>query len=436
MKFLLPVLLFLGLLVQTGRADEYTFKPEEAERKPYHFGGYLEFRPVLIGVDKNASLYKANLFDKNPPNPMMEYNGRFWFDGSIQKGIAGFYVQTSTDYTQSDIVTATSKTKAYQTYLSLKPSSSFTIDAGKKTSKWGKGYAWNPAAFVDRPKDPNDPELALEGYEIASADYIKSFSGPLKTFSFTPVILPAYGDINNNDFGRMDHLNFAAKTYFLLYDTDIDLMFLTGGSKTARYGFDFSRNIGTSLEVHGEFALIDHFKKTLVDANGSVIQRTYDAVNYVLGLRYLSARNTTYILEYYYQGTGYSPRQMYNFFSFVDKGYDAFVLTGDTRALAKAGSAVQGTQANYGMLTPETNYLYLRVSQQEPFDIVYFTPALTWIYNVSDRSFSITPELLYAPITNLELRLRTSFLVAGQKNSEFGEKQNDWRAELRVRYYF
>ena len=48
----------------------------------------------------------------------------------------------------------------------------------------------------------------------------------------------------------------------------------------------------------------------------------------------------------------------------------------------------------------------------------------------------MTPELLYAPITNLELRLRTGFLVAGQRNSEFGEKQNDWRAELRVRYYF
>ncbi len=437
MKRLAPALFIFCLLVGTVRgAEDYTFSAAEAETKPYHFGGYLEFRPDLIGVDKNASVYKAKLFDKNPPNPMMEYNGRFWFDASFQKGIAGFYLQTSSDYTQSEVVTATSETKAYQAYLSLKPSSSLTVDAGKKTSKWGKGYAWNPAAFVDRPKDPNDPELPLEGYEIASADYIKSFSGPLKTFSFTPVILPAYGDANNNDFGKMDHLNFAAKAYFLLYDTDMDVMFLTGGSKTARYGFDFSRNIGTSLEVHGEFALIDHFKKVLFDANGNVSQRNYNAVNYVLGLRYLSALNTTYILEYYHQGTGYSPRQMYNFFSFVDTGYNAFLLTGNTQAIAKAGSATQGTQANYGILTPETNYLYLRVSQQEPFDIVYFTPALTWIYNLNDRSFSITPELLYAPITNLELRLRSGFLVAGQKNSEFGEKQNDYRVELRARYYF
>jgi hypothetical protein len=34
------------------------------------------------------------------------------------------------------------------------------LDAGKKVVKWGKGYAWNPVAFVDRPKNPEDPEEA------------------------------------------------------------------------------------------------------------------------------------------------------------------------------------------------------------------------------------------------------------------------------------
>jgi hypothetical protein len=75
------------------------------------------------------------------------------------------------------------------------------------------------------------------------------------------------------------------------------------------------------------------------------------------------------------------------------------------------------------------------VSQSEPFDILYFTPSLTWIYNLSDRSFSISPELLYTGITNLELRLKGT-LLAGESLSEYGEKQNDYRIELRVRYYF
>jgi hypothetical protein len=458
MRLLFSALLLFCLFARVVQAaEEYTFNLSEIEKKPYNVGGYLEFRPVLFGVDQNATLSKLSLFDKNVGDTILQYNGRLWIDANIQKGIAGFYLQLNTAYQQSDVVSAAVETTPYQAYFSLKPSSWLTIDTGKKTSKWGKGYAWNPAAFVDRPKDPDDPELALEGYVIASADYIKSFSsGPLRTFSFTPVILPAYGDIGDNvislknknpkidvilpvdgainaDFGETGHLNVAAKAYFLLYDTDIDVMFLTGGSKTPRYGFDFSRNIGTNLEVHGEFAFISDFQKVLVDASGNTYEKTYDAVNYVLGTRYLSTLNTTYIFEYYFQGTGYSSEEISDYFTFIDNGYDIFLSSGNSQPLAKAAALAQ--QGGYGRFTPERHYLYLRISQSEPFDVLYFTPALTWIYNLSDKSFSITPELLYAPITNLELRLRAGFLV-GAKDSEFGEKQNDYRLELRARYYF
>ena len=147
------------------------------------------------------------------------------------------------------------KTDLYEGFLSLNPSSSWKIDAGKKTFKWGKGYAWNPVAFIDRPKDPDDPEVGMEGFFALSADYTKSFDGPLKTVSFTPVLQPVYDHINA-EFGKKDYLNLAGKLYLLLYDTDIDLIFLTGGSRTTRYGADFSRNMGTNWEIHGEIAYI------------------------------------------------------------------------------------------------------------------------------------------------------------------------------------
>lgn len=38
-------------------------------------------------------------------------------------------------------------------------------------------------------------------------------------------------------------------------------------------------------------------------------------------------------------------------------------------------------------------------------------------------------------MTNLELRFRTTFIIDA-KNTEFGEKQNDYRIEFRVGYYF
>jgi len=84
---------------------------------------------------------------------------------------------------------------------------------------------------------------------------------------------------------------------------------------------------------------------------------------------------------------------------------------------------------------PMRDYLYFRASWNEPFDILYFTPAVFSIINLNDQSLSITPELWYNPITNLQLRLRGAFLLGGN-DTEFGEKQNDYKVELRARYYF
>jgi hypothetical protein len=301
---------------------------------------------------------------------------------------------------------------------------------GKATQKWGKGYAWNPVAFVDRPKDPEEPDLAREGFWMASADYIKSFDGPLKTLSITPVILPVYDQIND-EFGKINELNFAGRLYLLLYDTDIDLVFLSGGSKTPRFGFDFSRNISTNFEVHGEFAYINNFKQKTIDEQGKVSESKFDAKSYLLGMRYLTKADTTFILEYYHNGMGYTQDEIGSFFSLVDKSYETYLSSRNRGSLTKA----QSLAVNYGGVNPMKDYLYLRVTQKDPFNILYFTPALTSIINLDDGSFSLAPELTYTGIKNLEVRLKAMANV-GHNGSEYGEKPSDYRLELRVRYYF
>jgi len=424
--FLLSRFTFHSLLY----AEEYKFDASEVEKKPYHIGGYLEFYPILFSFDKNAALYKLNFYNRNMGDTTKQYNGNLQLEGSLEKGISRLYVKTYTNHNNS-YQGETTKTTIFEGYGSLKPSSSLIMEFGKKTLNWGKGYAWNPTAFLDRPKNPDDPELSREGYIVASMDYTKSFSGALKTFTFTPVLMPVYSGVND-DFGEVDHLNAASKFYFLFYDTDIDLMFLTGRSKTTRYGMDFSRNITTALEIHGEFSLINGYAQTSVDSNGNQFQRSYNAKNYLIGMRYLIKQDTTYIMEYYRNGTGFNSKEMRDYFSFIDKGYATYMKTDNTYQLNKTATLFQGP---YGRINPATNYLYLRVSQKDPFDILYYTPAITLIANVDDKSFSLAPELTYTGITNLEIRLRTIFLV-GQKGSEFGEKQNDYRIDLRIRYYF
>jgi hypothetical protein len=410
--------------------EKYFFDASEIEKKSYHVGGYAEARPVLFLPDKNAALYKLNYYNHPAGKTMEEYNLRLQLEGSYEKDIYRFYAKTNTDY-KNAYSGESERSVFYEAYGSLKPSPSLKLDVGKKTLKWGKGYAWNPVAFLDRPKDPNDPELPLEGYIMATADYIRSFGGPLKTLSFTPVLMPVYDHVNDS-FGQNNNLNAAGKLYLLLYDTDIDLIFLTGGSKTTRYGADFSRNITTNLEVHGEFAYTRDHQKTFIDRNGISYLNEYNTSSYLLGLRYLTAIDTTYIFEYYHGGTGFTEDEMKNYFAFINKGYQSYLSTGSDALLQRA---VTLTENNYGRINPMRNYLFLRVSQKEPFDILYFTPAITGMFNWDDGGFNLSPEAVYTRIRNLELRLKATFIIAG-RDSEFGEKPNAYRFEFRAGYYF
>lgn len=414
--------------------DEYQFDlseiEKEIEKKPYHIGGFLEFRPVLFGLDRDSVLCRLKFFHQDEGETLEQYDLGLRLEGSYEKGIASAHFRAEGllryDYEGWD-----DDVKLLDAYVSLKPSPRLSFDAGKKVDQWGKGYAFNPVAFVARPKDVDDPTEPLEGYFLADADLIRSFEGTLKTLAFTPVFLPVMDNIND-DFGREKGLNFAAKLYMLFWDTDIDFLFFTGESRSTRYGFDFSRNIKTNFEIHGEAAWITDFTKKSIDSRGRLSTEESDVLQALLGIRYLTSNRITFIAEYYHNGGGIREEDAQNFFQFVNRAYAQFLSTGDSSQLNQAAQLSQGTLAT---AKPMRDYLYFRASWAEPFDILYFTPAVFSIVNLNDQSLSVTPELTYAPKTNLQLRLRSAFLVGG-KNTEFGEKANDYKVELRVRYFF
>jgi hypothetical protein len=280
-------------------------------------------------------------------------------------------------------------------------------------------------------KSPEDPALALEGFTVLTADYIRTFSGPLQVMSVTPVLLPVFGDLNQS-FGERGHLNVAGKMYVLLLDTDIDVMFLTGGSRRARFGMDFSRNLRSNLEVHGEMTHVPHDVSSILEPAGTLAQRERPATSLVLGLRYLTEANTTYIVDYFRNGAGYAPGEMEAYFEFIGHGYESWTVSGDQRVLTLASRA---TEAGYGRMNPMRNYLYGRVNQPDAFGILYLTLGASTIVNADDGSYSLLPEVQYKPIENLELRWVANIQRGGSR-TEFGEKQADVRFELRARYYF
>lgn len=425
---LVPLLFFTALSVSAQ--EPYTFDISEIVKKDFHFGGYAEFRPIVFGLDKDSRFYLLKFYNQTVGSAVAEYNWLALLDLNYEKGVFAAKIRTNTEVKKSSFGWS-HQIALFEVFGSVKPTLFFHLDIGKKRLKWGKGYAWNPSAFLDKPKDPNDPELALEGFTVISLDYTRSFRGPLKTLSLTSVLLPVFDGVNTK-FSEQEGFSFGGKIYMLFFDTDIDLMFLTGGSVPGRFGLDFSRNITSNLEVHGEFAIIPDFQKSYFGSEGQIYWEKYSSKSLLVGIRLLTKTDTTFIMEYYRNGQGYKKAEMMDYYHLVDTAYTSFLAMGE-EGLFNEVSGPFGL--NYRIFSAMKDYLYLRVSQKEPFSILYFIPSITGIVNLDDGSFSASLEFLYNPVTNLELRLRGTILN-GKQGSEFGEKQNTFRMELRGRYYF
>lgn len=411
-----------------GAEDEYSFDAAAFEKKPFEWSGYAELRAERFRLDRDNALYQLNFFDQEARSYLNRATGALEVSGVYRQGIATIQATAHAE-AADDESGSQQQTRLYEGYATLEPATGARLEAGKRVLRWGKGYAFNPVAFVERPKDPNDPELSREGFVLLGGSVVRSFDGPLRTIAFAPVLVPTTDHVNE-EFGAGNHANPAARLSLLYRDTDIDFLVLGNGARSTRYGFDFSRNLATNVEIHGEWARVTDAAKPVLDVGGTATQ-TADASSYLLGVRHLSARDTTTIVEYYYNGTGYTQSEMRDYFAFVHGAYDQFLANGDATPLARA----RALQSAYARPNPMRRYFYLRMSQKEPFDILYFTPAFTVIANLDDHSYSAAPELIYTGITNLELRLRV-FVLAGDRLTDFGEKQNDRRIELRMRYYF
>jgi hypothetical protein len=422
--FILSTLIWFPVNVQA--AEEFSFDASEFEKKPYEVFGYGELRYEHFELDQSSAGYILGSLDQTGRKTLDRTTGAVELTGRYTKNRFTVDATLHSQY-QHDELADEEQTSLYEGFGRYQPNSSFIVEAGKRVLRWGKGYAWNPIGFVERPKDPNDPDLSREGYVLATLDYIKSFNSDLHTIAITPVFLPVTEDINK-DYGKTDQYNLAAKAYFLYKNTDIDVAVLSEGSRSARIGMDASRNITTNFEVHGEWAYLREVQKPVIAESGATEIETGGANQLLLGLRYLTESETTYILEYYYNGAGYGEAQLKDFYSSVRTAYED-----DNQSLLSTFKRTGAEQ--YLQRNPGRQYLYLRASNKEPFDILYFVPAITLIANLEDQSYSLTPELLYTGVNNLELRLK-AYILQGDAYTEFGEKPNDNRLEVRARYYF
>ena len=422
-------LLLPGLPGITAHGDEFSFDIEEFESSPFEWNGYAEIQYDHLDLDGDAAFYTLNFFN-DPRTSLDRCTGTLQLELHYKRESLAFNAVLNA-WASEDALQGSDSADIFEAVLSLKPSSNITLDLGKKMFKWGKGYAWNPVGFINRPKDLNNPEESMEGYTGVELDLIKSFDMPLQTLALTIAALPVTEDIND-DFGKTGPTNFAAKLYLLYEDTDIDLALFSGGSRTTRYGIDFSKNLAVNFEVHGEYARLTDLEQVYIDHAGTQAARQRSINQYLLGLRYLTKNDITTILEYYHNGAGFSQKEIERFYELVGRAEEEFIQT-DSESLLRQAKSVAGK--GYGAPQAGRNYLYLKMNQKEPFDLLYFTPGIIGIFNLDDHSWSLSPEVVYTGFTNWNIRARCTFMGGG-RFTEFKEKQIRNKAEIRIRFYF
>jgi hypothetical protein len=423
---IIPILIFFLIISTASHAEDYSFeipKPDE-KKEAFELSGNLDMKYSVLKSRKSSPAYKLQYFDQELSDTLSSYRMNLYLNGDYQARDIGVHVKTYSEYHDQDNQT---DFKFYELYGDLNLSVNSFLLLGKKTYNWGKGYAFNPVGYVNPKKDPENPELPQEGTFSFNYEYSKSFqSEVIKNTAFDLIVIPSDKTINNKTSETKD-ADIAAKLYFLLWNTDIDFMGYYSRTDSKNIGFDFSRNISTNLEIHGEFNQFLNQPKYMI-SNNNLKTASLDGASYLIGIRWLNALNITTILEYYRNEAGLDQNEFEDYNNFLEHA----VTSGNIRFVS---DAMNTNKNHFSGTNIMRDYLYLKLTWPEPFNLVYFTPSLYSIFNMNDESYMIGIPLSYKPITNFEFILWPVFLT-GSTNTEFGSKKYSSKLDLWVRFYF
>ena len=417
----------VSLAADSTATGDYSFDITAFAVKPFDASASIEFYPSLLFYDKAAPLYylkfssgnrsnadnynlKAEAYLQYQRKPFLAFVSGELYDAYLRKDDSLYH-----------------DSKFLEGYLKYTPDASLSFLLGKRLFQWGKGYSFNPVSFAGRLKDLNNMDVALEGYWNISFEYVKSLDSPISSVAFNAVFLPVY-DLFNKDYLPDKSIAGLAKLYMLLVNTDIDIYFFADSRNNQKTGLDFSRNLVPNWEVHGEWVFIKNSNSMVFSNESTLVNQSHPANNIVAGTRYLAPFNTTFILEYLHIGSGYSQHE-------IDEYWKAVNYANASSDPQRIQSVLQATSKYFNSQFITTDYMFFKAFHPDPFNFVYFTPAIYTIVNILDRSMMAGIEVTYSRSRNLLFTGRfISFL--GNNKSEYGSRPVQHRIELRAKWSF
>ncbi|MEX2089839.1 MAG: hypothetical protein WEB62_08695, partial [Bacteroidota bacterium] len=174
---------WLMLLPALLMAQEDVVEPGGNNRLEWN--GNFDVKYSLFHMSQSSPFYRLQFPNKDISSYLSQYRLEPYLNAEYRTENLGFQLRTHATYYSEE----ESSFDLFEAYGDYHPSLNLSIQAGKRVYSWGKGYAFNPAGFVNPAKDPENPELAQAGLLSANAEYIKSFSSEaLQTFSALLVV--------------------------------------------------------------------------------------------------------------------------------------------------------------------------------------------------------------------------------------------------------
>lgn len=355
-------------------SDEYGFSMNELnqmELKSYDFSGYIKAQHKHQNFNKDSMMYASKNKDSQET-----YLGELFINYKYFQDQFTFNTDLVVNYENIDSVSEDTYT-INQAVVTYKIDNFHELNLGKRTPKWGKGYFSNPIAFIDRKKDPNEPEANKEGFTGINYKFNKVYQGDLQNIGLEINYLRTTEDFNEELYAENSNI-FASKLYLLYKDIDIDIAYVYNDKDTNKFGIDFSTNLQTNFEIHGEYAKYDTGE-----------------FSYLLGLKYLTDSELTLISEYLYK----SEEQIQN-------------------------------QPLW-----DNRYFINKITQKDPFNILYWSVYFMDTFNLDDRSHQDSLGVIYTGFKNLELDFSIA-KMSGDTTSEYGAKLIENYTWLQVKYSF
>ena len=216
-------------------ADDYSFDVKSFEKKSFELNGFIRTENRHVERDFQQDSYRQN---------KDEFNLNGFYDKDIFNIKYSFSQHYLIDSDESE-----SHNELINELVQSFGDEKKRLEVGKKILRLGKGYAYSPLAFFERPRDPIYPELSKEGYWMATAMINQTpKSKHFKNYTLTAFYLPHYGD--NSTLFTHTNSSWGFKGYLLYKDIDIDILLAQDSQ-----ALDFSFNITEAIEVHAEYAL-------------------------------------------------------------------------------------------------------------------------------------------------------------------------------------